>query len=247
MAIPYVKNDGPNYRVQVGLPTGGVWTLQPTDSASSFTATFPAANLTVPDDALVMHLAGNETATGTKTFSGGAIINGGSAAAGSLYKSAANGLDIQAITGSTYDFYLANPGNSAAYMRVPTGTNVPDFIQGIKLNSGTTLANYAEGTWTPSVAGLTIVGTPTYTGRYTRIGRFVFFTLRVQSTTSTASTQGSTTFSNPFTALNASVCSAANSATAATGYGVGLIGTTDMYPPTWPASSDITISGYFNI
>lgn len=43
MATPYTKLDGVNYKIQAGLPAGGVDTIQFTDSASSFTQTVPAA------------------------------------------------------------------------------------------------------------------------------------------------------------------------------------------------------------
>ena len=105
---------------------------------------------------------------------------------------------------------------------------------------------YEEGTWTPTFGSLTIVGTPTYTGKYTRIGRQVTFTIRVTSTTSTASSFGTTFFNLPFAAAaNPSTLTAVQSVATAT-YSVGLIYTDgNGYPPTWAANSDVTISGTY--
>jgi len=48
--------------------------------------------------------------------------------------------------------------------------------------------------WTPVPTSLTVVGTPTYTGWYTRVGNVVTAHLDIISTTSTASSGGSTFF-----------------------------------------------------
>jgi hypothetical protein len=104
---------------------------------------------------------------------------------------------------------------------------------------------YEEGTWTPGFAGLTIVGTPTYTGKYTRIGRQVTIVLRIQSTGSTASVLGTTYFNLPIAATSTSTLTAVQSLAGAS-YGVGLIYTDgNCYPPTWGANADVTISGTF--
>lgn len=53
---------------------------------------------------------------------------------------------------------------------------------------GDTLTMYDEGTFTPSVIGLTTAGTATYStqvGRYTRIGNRVFFTINLAWTAHT--------------------------------------------------------------
>jgi hypothetical protein len=104
---------------------------------------------------------------------------------------------------------------------------------------------YEEGTWTPTFSALTVVGTPTYTGKYTRIGRQVTIVLRIQSTTSTASTLGLTYFNLPIAATSTSTLTAVQSLAGAS-YGVGLIYTDgNCYPPTWAANADVTISGTF--
>ena len=63
------------------------------------------------------------------------------------------------------------------------------------------LADYEEGTWTPSQgAGLTVVGAFSSAGRYTKIGRLVTLSGFVQGGTSVAVSYGNALTSNlPFT------------------------------------------------
>jgi hypothetical protein len=101
---------------------------------------------------------------------------------------------------------------------------------------------YEEGTFTPTFTNLTVVGTPTYAGTYTRIGRLVYCRIVVTSTTSTSSTNGSTYFSSlPFTPNGSGICVAADGNTAA-GYGNGILAPPNVYTPTWGASSSVTIA-----
>lgn len=67
-------------------------------------------------------VAGTLGVTGILTASGGVLINGGSFAAGKIYKASADGLAIGTITGSGFDLSFFNPAGSLALMRVPTGT-----------------------------------------------------------------------------------------------------------------------------
>ena len=109
-----------------------------------------------------------------------------------------------------------------------------------------TLDDYEEGTWTPSWTSLTVVGTPTYTGKYIKVGRLVFCQLSIVSTTSTASTANITFFTGlPFAMTasdgNNSTMTAVNN-TNVTSYGVGLVNSGVAYTPTWLASSNIVLS-----
>jgi hypothetical protein len=108
------------------------------------------------------------------------------------------------------------------------------------------LDDYEEGTWTPVPTGLTVVGTPTYTGTYTKVGRLVFATLRVQSTTSTASTATVTSFAGmPFSPSSAiATCQATD--TGATNLGTGLF-TGTVFPPSWSARADVIITFTFAV
>lgn len=112
-----------------------------------------------------------------------------------------------------------------------------------------TLDDYEEGTWTPTWSGLTVVGTPTYTGRYIKIGRQVTCHLYVTSTTSTASTAGTTKITGGFpaamsaTPANIAGVTAADASTVAS-YGVGLVNQagSEVYTPTWAASATVAVS-----
>ena len=111
-----------------------------------------------------------------------------------------------------------------------------------------TLDDYEEGTWTPSPTSLTVVGTPTYTGTYTKIGRMVFVRLRVQSTVTTASTLNTTSFAGlPFTSAVIGVVHGIQSSGTFTAIGTGLITGTTIYTPTWSAAADITIMGWYYV
>lgn len=113
---------------------------------------------------------------------------------------------------------------------------------------------YEEGTFTPVPSGLTVVGTPTYTGYYTRIGRIIYFTMNIVSTTSTTSTADATTFSATGfpVIINAggafSTCTAVNRGNTGS-LGVGQIvnsgGTTTIFTPTWTALANVLVSGFF--
>jgi hypothetical protein len=106
-----------------------------------------------------------------------------------------------------------------------------------------TLDDYEEGTWTPSQGGgLTVVGTFSSSGRYTKIGRQVFVVGDVSGTTSVTATAGAVFAGNlPFT-----VGSSYNTGTATnTGIGTGVVvmafgGSTNVY-----SSGAITGGGIF--
>ena len=110
-----------------------------------------------------------------------------------------------------------------------------------------TLDDYEEGTWTPTFVNLTVVGSPTYAGVYTKIGRLVYVQISISGATSTASTANSTYCNNlPFTAVGLAVGAATNGSVA--NYGVVYIGGLNLYPPTWSAtSSQIGISGVYYV
>ena len=119
-------------------------------------------------------------------------------------------------------------------------------IQLFYVGSATTLPDsyVTKSTWTPTVAGIAVVGTPTYTGTFERIGDFVSFTIRATSTTSTASTAGTTTFSTPTSTVVAGTCVAASGVTKL-GLGTGLVDSSLIYVPTWAASADVVITGQY--
>lgn len=136
-------------------------------------------------------------------------------------------------TGSGALVFATSPALVTPALGVATATSV---------NFGQDPLNYYdEGTWTPVPASLTVVGTPTYTGTFTRIGRQVFCTMSVTSTVTTAATNPSTTFTGlPFTqSAVPSACIATN--TSAANLGVGAVSANVIYPPSWGAVNGVFI------
>jgi hypothetical protein len=153
-------------------------------------------------------------------------------------------LKIEAGVKNTVTNSLAYNLNGAGTI-TDAGTNTR-HIQLYNVNPGTTLPDsyVTKSTWTPTVAGIAVVGTPTYVGTFERIGDFVSFTIRVTSTTSTAATAGTTTFSAPTSTVVAGTCVAASNVTAL-GFGTGLVNSNVIYVPTWAASADVIITGQY--
>ena len=109
------------------------------------------------------------------------------------------------------------------------------------------LDDYEEGSWTPVPTNLTVVGTPTYTGFYTKIGRFVHLTLLVESTVTTASTAGSTTWAGlPFSIVVDGLIMAVD-ANNQTSYGNGLMAAANglIYSPTWAATARVALNAVY--
>jgi hypothetical protein len=111
---------------------------------------------------------------------------------------------------------------------------------------------YEEGTWTPVPANLTVVGTPTYTGKYTRIGRMVSCIATIDSTTSTAASAGSTSFGGlPFASVAISGTNAGNGTTVDTnlttqvGSGYIFSANNKFYVTGWTATPNIVMSFVF--
>ena len=94
-------------------------------------------------------------------------------------------------------------------------------------SNANTLDDYEEGTWTPTPGGgLTIVGTPTYTCTYTKIGRYVFLEGIIHSTTSLACAAGQQFISAGFPYTNAGV-----SMGGITNANANVVGTSWTYTP----------------
>ncbi len=105
------------------------------------------------------------------------------------------------------------------------------------------------GSWTPSPTNLTVVGTPTYTGRYTKIGQLVWIEIRIQSTTSTASTAGggsATSFAGlPFVPSISTPCSFIKNNVGDVGLGQFDANTSRLYCPTWTADIEVVGAGFY--
>lgn len=91
--------------------------------------------------------------------------------------------------------------NSSKNLAFPSGNGI-DFSATAGTGTSELLDDYEEGEWTPVAgANLSIVGTPTYTGQYTKIGNTVTAWGSIAATTSVSYTAGGQIFSGlPFTA-----------------------------------------------
>jgi hypothetical protein len=109
------------------------------------------------------------------------------------------------------------------------------------------LADYEEGTWTPNLTNMIVVGSPAVAGTYTKIGRMVYFECRV-SATSIASTAGTSYISGlPFTAGQVSAFIAIN-ASSSVALGSGQVNGTILYTPTFsPLGATISCSGSYEV
>jgi hypothetical protein len=97
---------------------------------------------------------------------------------------------------------------------------------------------------------LTVVGTPTYTGRYRIVGKQCFFQVSLVSSTSIASTAGTHYITLPITA--AGIGGVATMTNDTTNIAVGVchidVATSRCYVPTQAASGNtFTVCGWFEI
>ena len=104
---------------------------------------------------------------------------------------------------------------SASDYVMSTGNLVPSTAaKGINFTANTPAAGmtsqllnwYEEGTWTPNQgSGLTVVGSFSSTGTYTKVGKLVMVTFRLNGSTSIASSNGGAILTNlPFATENSS-------------------------------------------
>jgi hypothetical protein len=114
---------------------------------------------------------------------------------------------------------------SAGVLDIGTGAGAVGQIQfpttAVPSANANTLDDYEEGTWTPNQgAGLTVVGTFSSAGTYTKVGRIVTVNLNVTGSTSILVSAGGVICTNlPFTAIADGIGA----------YGIGQQGTS---PPT---------------
>lgn len=120
------------------------------------------------------------------------------------------------------------------------GTNADDQV--VLQVDANTLDDYEEGTFTPTVANLTVVGTPSYSGYYIKIGDFVSGVIYCTATTSVASTANSTTFTTPFPVGHDSACAVTDTSVANLGNGLIYSDDNKIYTPTWSARTNVRIA-----
>lgn len=118
----------------------------------------------------------------------------------------------------------------------------------------TALQNSTQGTWTPTFTNLVVVpgtGAASYDGRYSRIGRTIFYRIKISctGTATTASTAGTTYCTLPVAASEDDTVTVSNKNTLL-GIGVGFLDATNdrCYPTTWGATGNtIIISGKYEV
>lgn len=127
-------------------------------------------------------------------------------------------------------------------------------MSGVSMGRGTSGEDYSEGTFSPSITGATVVGAPVVTGNWTKVGRMIYYNIRIacDGGNTFASTGGATYVNNmPFTcntSFNGGSGCVTNGSLADLGVGVVALNTTRYYFPTMVAqTSPITISGWYQV
>ena len=223
--------------------TSGVLQVAGPAAASTRVMTIPDANFTAARTDAAQTFTGTQTFSSDRGVANNTVFTDSGASGHSWQVGAADLLgsfvfrDITAsgaptvltLTGSTGDVKL-NVGN------LVQGT----AAKGINFTANTPAAGktsqllnwYEEGTWTPTAgAGLTVVGTFSSTGTYTRVGRQVTITGSLNGTTSVATAGGGVAICAgiPFAAGSTSIGIAAGVWTAPIG---AVIISTTLYSAT---------------
>ena len=121
-----------------------------------------------------------------------------------------------------------------------TGTGITFPATQSASTNANTLDDYEEGTFTPTAANFTIVGTATFSGSYTKIGDRVLFEVNVVATTTIAGTESSSYFILPFTPAVVGTGSVSNQN--GPSYGNGPINTAGyFFSPTFAGTNQTVI------
>jgi len=168
--------------------------------------------------------------------------------------------------------YISTSGSVPWYIINFAGSNITDLairlhntLQGLQGGTAgemyhltndehTAVTDSVQGTWTPTFTNLTVVngtGAATYAGRYSRIGRTIFYTVKIScsGTATTESTAGTTYCDLPVAAAQDDTVTTSNKTTLL-GIGTGLLDSTNdrCYPSSWVATGDtIIISGKYEV
>ena len=145
---------------------------------------------------------------------------------------------------------LNSTGLEVANGNVILGTSGKGIDFSATAGTGTSelLDDYEEGTWTPVATNLTVVGSVTYTAKYTKIGNIVYINIKVLASTSSSSVAGSTNFSGlPFAPAVTTAVTAVN-ANAVASLGDGIMDTDSrLYTPTWTSIANVVLSGFYYV
>ena len=168
--------------------------------------------------------------------------------------------------------YISTSGSVPWYIINFAGSNITDIairlhnsLQGLQGGTAgemyhltddehTAVTNSVQSTWTPTFSNLTVVngtGAATYAGRYSRIGRTIFYTVKIScsGTATTESTAGTTYCDLPVAAAQDDTVTTSNKTTLL-GIGTGLLDSTNdrCYPSSWVATGNtIIISGKYEV
>lgn len=168
--------------------------------------------------------------------------------------------------------YISTSGSVPWYIINFAGSNITDIairlhnsLQGLQGGTAgemyhltnderTAITNSVQGTWSPTFINLTVVngtGAATYAGRYSRIGRTIFYTVKIScsGTATTESTAGTTYCDLPVAAAQDDTVTTSNKTTLL-GIGTGLLDSTNdrCYPSSWVATGNtIIISGKYEV
>jgi hypothetical protein len=99
--------------------------------------------------------------------------------------------------------------------------------------------NVKSGEWTPTLSGFTTAGTPLVRGRYVRSGNTVHAFVRISPLgDAISSTRGTSTITNFPLGLAPTFNTTCTAADANTSYGVGVVFSTQVFVPSWAATTD---------
>lgn len=260
MATPYIKNDGVNYKIQAGLPSAGVATLQFTDSASSpvvtvpnLTGTMALTTIATGTNALVT----TDMAAGFRALDGLVMPNVLGYLTNTPPGSPANG-DTYIIGAAPTGAWAGQGGKVTRYSTVAAAWEFYTPKNGWTLEANSARENYRytgsaweiyyqEGTWTPTLTGFTVTGSPVITGNFRKIGRLSYVHGRIDPSGGTvASTLSVSTIANPpfSTPVLSGVVAAWANESAHNGIGNTAVYMLIINVPTIAATSDAIVFTY---
>ncbi len=215
MATPYIKHDGVNYKIQAGLPTGGVDTLQFTDSASSFTQTVPAATGTLALTTIATGanaLITTDMGAGFRALDGLVMPNVKGYLTNTPPGSPSNG-DCYIIGAAPTGAWAGQGGKVSRYSTVAVAWEffTPKNGWMLQANSAREIYRYTasaweifyqEGTYTPNWTAATTnpaIGNGSISGSYLKVGKLVTAYISIAMGSTTTFGSGKWFFSLPTT------------------------------------------------
>ena len=175
----------------------------------------------------VLPVVNGGTGVTTSTGTGNTVLSASPTLSGDVNLSTGN--LVIGTAGKGIDFSITSSG---------TGTMTSEL-----------LADYEEGTWTPiQGSGLTVVGTFSSSGRYTKVGRLVYLSGRLSASTSIATTAGTIMMTGlPFTVAELTTIGLIGNDSLNAFGGVGAFTTTAYSTSTIAANSVIDFSITYSV